>query len=463
MAIDPTGAVAALNRFGLGARPGDLAAAAGDPRGFLLEELRAPDIALLLQPPLPGAAAALQRFYLDQQQKRMARERAAMAPPEAAPSPVGKPEPPPEQMLFRDEAMARYAKQFAASAGFVERLVAFWSNHFAVSLAKGAHLRVTAGPFEREAIRPHVLGKFSDMLLAVARHPAMILYLDNQRSIGPNAAPGRFAGRGLNENLAREILELHTLGADGGYGQADVSAFARILTGWSVAEAESETGEPGAFIFKANWREPGAQTLLGKIYAQPGAAQGEAALRDLSAHPRTAKHIAFKFARHFIADAPPADLVGKLAKSFLLSDGDLRLLAETLLADERAFRAPATKLRAPQEFVIAAARASGFLPHEPGPLLHLANTLGQPLWQPAGPNGFSDAADVWGAPEAMKTRLDVSLAMAQRLRDSAPPLALLDVIAGVAASRDTRQAVERAESRQQALAILFMSPEFQRR
>jgi len=296
---DLPGAVIAFNRFGFGARPGDLAAAASDPRGFLLDELSTANVALVRDSPPPSGPAALQTYYLDQQRKRaertsMAVAKAPLAVPSAAPGPPegrsmaagqsgtpregapesAKPQPQVEQAMFRAEAEARLQKQLQARVGFVERLVAFWSNHFAVSVAKSAQLRAAAGPFEREAIRPNVLGKFAALLRAAETHPAMILYLDNQNSIGPGAAPGIFAGKGLNENLAREILELHTLGVGSGYTQADVTEFARILTGWSVAGPESEVGAIGSFLFKPNWHEPGQRTLLGKTYADAGVDQG---------------------------------------------------------------------------------------------------------------------------------------------------------------------------------------------
>ncbi len=475
---DPSAAVTAFNRFGLGAKPGDLALAASDPRGFLLEELWTQGVALIDTGDLPATPKALQQLFLDQQQKRLERERAAMAPPlvtqplgpnandgQAKP-PGQKPKPQTpntEQKLFRNEAIARFAKAAKARSGFAERLVALWSNHFAVSMAKGAFIRATAGPFEREAIRPHICGKFADLLRAVESHPAMIFFLDNQRSIGPNANAGRLAGKGLNENLAREILELHTLGVDGGYTQTDVTELARIITGWSFAEAESENGQPGSFLFKANWHEPGPHNLLGKVYPEQGKEQGEAALSDLARHPATAKHVATKLARHFVADDPPPGLIDSLARKFRDSDGDLAVVTSVLVADDRAWRAPATKMRTPLEFIMAAMRATGFLPQEPGPVLHGLNMLGMPLWQPGGPNGFADSAATWASPEAMKLRLDLSSQMAQLMRQADHPLAVLDTVCGSAASRETRQAVERAESRQQALAILFMSPEFQRR
>jgi uncharacterized protein (DUF1800 family) len=481
---DPRGALIALCRFGLGAKPGDLAAAAADPRGFLLEELRRPNAGRLENASLAPSNVALQALFADQQEKRMERERAmateatrvSMAGPGAAmaaPGPAappqgadGKPkpqEPPVEQKLFRAEAMARFEKQASAQAGFVERLVAFWSNHFAVSVAKGQILRVAAGPFEREAIRPYALGRFADLLAAVESHPAMLYYLDNQRSIGPGSAAGRFAGKGLNENLAREILELHTLGVGGGYSQADVTALARIITGWSFAEAESEIGEPGGFVFKANWHEPGAPALLGKDYPQTGREQGAAALADIARHPATATHIATKLARHFIADAPPKPIVETLAKTFRETEGDLSAVAEALIASDLAWSEPLAKIRTPDEYLMAVARATGVLPNDPGQYLNMLNAMGMPLWQPPGPNGYPDSLDAWASPEAMKLRLDVAWQMAQRLKDIGHPLSVLDTAAGLAASRETREAASRAESRPQALAILFMSPEFQRR
>lgn len=480
---DPRGALVALDRFGLGAKPGDLAAAAADPRGFLLEEMRRPNVGRLESASLVPSNVALQALFADQQEKRMERERnmaseaarVSMAWPgaaTAAPGPApprgadGKQKPPEasiEQKLFRAEAMARFEKRARAQAGFVERLVAFWSNHFAVSVAKGQFVRVAAGPFEREAIRPHALGRFADMLAAVESHPAMLFYLDNQRSIGPASAAGRFAGKGLNENLAREILELHTLGVGGGYSQTDVNALARIVTGWSFAEAESEIGEPGGFVFKANWHEPGAPVLLGRAYPQKGRDQGAAALADIARHPATATHIATKLARHFVDDTAPKPIVDALTKTFRETDGDLSAVADTLIQSDLAWSEPFSKIRTPDEFLVATARATGVLPNDPGPYLNRLNAMGMPLWQPPGPNGYPDSVDAWASPEAMKLRLDVAWQIAQSLKDIGHPLSLLDTAAGLAASRETREAVSRAESRPQALAILLMSPEFQRR
>jgi uncharacterized protein (DUF1800 family) len=370
-------------------------------------------------------------------------------------------EPPVEQVQFRCEAAARLQKQLEARAGFVERLVAFWSNHFAVSAGKSSELRVVAGAFEREAIRPNVLGKFSALVRAAESHPAMILYLDNQNSVGPEAAAGKFGGRGLNENMARETLELHTVGVGAGYTQGDVIELARILTGWSISGPESEAGVPGEFLFKPNWHEPGARTLFGKTYAEAGVEQGHAALDNLARHPATAQHIAAKLVRHFVADDPSADLVDALAMRFRDSDGDLSVVASALIADERAWRAKPTKLRTPLEFVVGAARATGFEASDPGLYLQALNLLGMPLWEPASPNGFSDLTNAWSSPAGVKSRLDLASFMGERLHASSDPLAVLKATLGETASRETNQAIERAESRQQGLALLFMAPEFQ--
>ena len=378
------------------------------------------------------------------------------------------PKPPPRplniiQKTYRAEALARLQRAVIADCGFVERLVVFWSNHFCISANKGALARMWAGSFEREAIRPHVLGRFGDMLKAVEQHPAMLFYLDNQQSLGPDSRAGQNRKRGLNENLAREIMELHTLGVAGGYSQDDVTSLARILTGWTFAGRQGRLGAPGSFVFNANAHEPGAQPLLGKTYRDNGVAQGEAALADIARHPSTASFIASKFARHFVADDPPPALVARLRQAFHSSDGDLKALALALVDSDEAWQAPQTKMRSPYEFLVATGRLLSRIPEDPGLYLGGLNLLGQPLWSPAGPNGFPDTSAAWAAPEEMKLRLDVSAQVASRTGDTIDPRQLLELAAADAASPETRRTVERAESRQQALALLLMSPEFQRR
>jgi uncharacterized protein (DUF1800 family) len=486
MATDIQAGFVALNRFGLGSRRhGDLTAAASDPRGFLQAELGRPGVALLEAPNLPPTPVALRSLFEDLEQKRvarLARDRAEAARGEVGPMPVAmeageasppvmmQPEqakepqkPPLEQQVFRAEAAARLQRGLSAHPGFAERLVAFWTNHFCVSATKGPLVRICAGAFERDAIRPHVLGRFADMLQAVETHPAMLFYLDNQFSIGPNSTAGQRVGRGLNENLAREILELHTLGVNGGYSQGDVTALARIITGWTFAGRAGQLGEPGTFVFNANAHEPGAQTLLGRQYDQENVGKGRAALADLASHPATAQHIAYKFARHFVADDPPPALVANLATTFRSTEGDLKALALALLDTPEAWSAPCTKMRSPLEFLYAAGRVVGRMPDDPGPFLGALNILGMPLWSAPGPNGYPDIAAAWANPEGMKVRLEICARIAERWRDTLNPLDLLDEMAGSAASAETRQAVARAESKQQGLALLLMSPEVQRR
>jgi uncharacterized protein (DUF1800 family) len=367
------------------------------------------------------------------------------------------------QKTFRAEALARLQRAMITECGFTERLVAFWSNHFCISAGKGELGRMWAGSFEREAIRPYVLGRFADMLKAVEQHPAMLFFLDNQQSLGPDSRAGQNRKRGLNENLAREIMELHTLGVGGGYTQDDVTSLARIITGWTFAGRQGQLGPPGHFVFNANAHQPGPQALLGKTYADAGVAQGEAALADIARHPSTAKFIATKFARHFVADEPPLALVMRLQEVFRKSDGDLRALATTLVDSDEAWQAPLTKLRSPYEFLVAIGRLLAQIPDDPTRYLGGLNLLGQPLWSPAGPNGFPDTNAAWAAPEGMKLRLDIAAQVASRLGDNVDPRDLLELVAADAASGETRHTVERAESRQQALALLLMSPEFQRR
>jgi uncharacterized protein (DUF1800 family) len=391
---------------------------------------------------------------------------AAMAPAEAMRPNAPKPPPAPLNIIqktFRAEALARLQRAVIADCGFVERLVVFWSNHFCISANKGGPARMWAGSFEREAIRPYVLGRFGDMLKAVEQHPAMLFFLDNQQSLGPDSRAGKNRNRGLNENLAREIMELHTLGVGGGYSQEDVTSLANIITGWTYAGRLGQLGAPGTFVFNANAHQPGAQRVMGKIYDASDVTQGEAVLADLARHPSTAKFVAGKFARHFVADDPPPALVARLADVFARTGGDLKALAMALVDSEDAWTAPLAKMRSPYEFLVASGRLLAQIPNDPGRYLGALNTLGQPLWAPAGPNGFPDSNAAWAAPEGMKLRLDISAQIASRLADGIDPRDLLELVAADAASVETRRTIERAESRQQALALLLMSPEFQRR
>ncbi|MBC7636001.1 MAG: DUF1800 family protein, partial [Acetobacteraceae bacterium] len=413
-----------------------------------------PDAALLSTPGLASAAANLRA----NRQTEMQRERQRAAAPAGAKLP---PLPPVEDRIFRAEIAARFSRLAEIEGGLAERLVLFWSNHFAISSAKGNHVRVMAGAFEREAIRPFVLGRFADMLRAVETHPAMLFYLDNNQSIGPLSRNGLTSRRGLNENLGREILELHTMGVDGGYAQTDVTALARALTGWTVVWPDEDMVHGGNFAFGPARHEPGAQTVLARSYAQDDQGQALEMLDDLARHPATARHIARKLASHFVADVPPPELVDHLATVFLESDGDLGAVMRALVAAPIVWEAQLTKLRAPQEFLVAAMRVIGAVT-EPGAVVEMLNNLGQPLWQPPGPNGWGDTVADWAAPQALTARLDLAAQWGRR-NDAVDPVGLADAVFGPGLSRDSRDAIARAESRRQGLAILLMAPEMQRR
>ena len=491
----------AFQRFGLGAKKGSRTAIGKDPRAALLAELSRPSLALIKDPALPDSNAAMlvnmnEQKRINEEERPLRQQQAGTAPRPATEMMTGQPNPPAnsmgmdntmgggmepgkseapkpankppprqraEEQLRRLEMMARFKQGFDADIGLVERLVMFWSNHFCVSVMKGAPLQATAGAFEREAIRPFVLGRFEDMLLAVEKHQAMLIFLDNRQSIGPDSRAGQNRKRGLNENLAREILELHTLGVDGGYTQADVTGLANVITGWTIVGLEGNLGQPGTFVFNANAHQPGAHTILGKTYPEAGLAQGIAALKDIAAHPSTARFIARKLVRHFIADEPPKALAAKLEKTFLETRGDLAAVSRTLISADEAWSAPPAKLRSPYEFVMAAARLTSTMPADAGQIMWPLGALGQQLWSPMGPNGFSDTFAALAAPEAMKTRLEISWNLARKSGAQINPFELAEDIYGAALSPDTMKAIGRAETKQQGLAILLMSPEFQRR
>ena len=474
----PKAAYLALSRFGFGARADGLAEIGADPAGALGHDLSR-GVAHPAGEELPTTAEAIQALDEFKGARKLAAEKRAadiartevegkvavapdfIGPPQDADKAFPRPEQP-QRRIYRAETLARMQAAVAAPIGFAERLVWFWSNHFCVSIRKGGVTAIAAGTYEREAIRPHVLGRFEAMLLAVERHPAMLSYLDNRQSIGPNSRAGTRRDRGLNENLARENLELHTLGVDGGYTQDDVTSLAKILTGWTIIGRNDEDGELGEFTFNANRHEPGEATLLGRRLPAEGVAQGEAALRLIAAHPATARHIALKLARHFIADEPPVALVVTLTKVFLETHGDLLRVSLALIEAREAWGPELVKMRSPQEFVAAALRATGapfIAPQVNGPLI----AMGQGIWQTDGPNGYADTVATWASPEGLNTRLDYAMSLGRRVGGDRDPGALAEAVFGLSASPDTVQAIQRAETRQQGLAILLMSPEMQRR
>jgi uncharacterized protein (DUF1800 family) len=298
------------------------------------------------------------------------------------------------------------------------------------------------------------------MLSAVETHPAMLIYLDNARSFGPASLAGINQGKGLNENLAREILELHTLGVRTVYTQADVTNFSKVITGWTIVPPK-QPEHGGEFVFNQRMHEPGAQAVVGKSYSAGGIEQGNAVLATIARHPATAKHVATKLARHFIADEPPAALVDKLTRTFLDTDGDLKQVARALVSAPEAWTETRGKLKRPGEWLVALLRTTNVQPQDVRPLIQAQITLGEPLWRPPAPKGFDDGNAAWT--DGLAQRLDIASQHAQRFGASIDPEAAMQTALGPLASEETRQTVRRAESRPQALALLLMSPEFQRR
>ena len=459
-------AASAANRFGMGARAGDLTDIR-DPQSCLLAQLK-PQSSIDAFAELPSSAEYLQRESDYRMQRQAAKKQSAgTANPDrdaANANAMG------FRQVFGDdrdaELTARYQVAVESDAGFVERLVRFWSNHFAVSTDKRPAL-LYAAPMEREAIRPHLNGRFIDLLLAVETHPAMLRYLDNTASVGADSRYGQRAARmqgkvrGLNENLAREIMELHTVGVDGGYTQTDVTECARALTGWGTPTPRDNANT--AFVFHANAHEPGARTVLGKRYPEAGIEQGRAILADLARHPATAKHLALKLSRHFVADTPPPALVERLARTYLNHDGDLGAVYRSLIESAEAWQPDARKFKTPEDFVVSAWRTldTSSLPKAKA-IYGLLARLGQPPFEPRSPAGFSDVGASWVGADALFKRIQASEAIANRAKaDLIDPQALARSALGSGASTELLTAVRRAESPQQALALLYASPAFQ--
>ncbi|GGF23766.1 hypothetical protein GCM10011611_32340 [Aliidongia dinghuensis] len=456
-------AIIAASRFGYGAGPDGTHAFAADPRGWLKAQL-APQAPLLPRfAGLPGSAELVVTLQQLRQERRQAKAEAEASPrPSAAGEPQGH-QMLPEQRVLRQAVLQETAAKLDAvttsAKPFVERLVSFWSNHFTVSGVRPI-VRPLAGSFEREAIRPHVAGRFEDLVLAAVQHPAMGLYLDNWVSVGPDSRVGQRSTRGLNENLGRELLELHTLGVDGGYSEEDVRALARILTGWSIGGPRVD--EPGRFRFVPAIHEPGDKIFLGRRYPEAGMGEGLAAIRVIANHPSTARHVARQLAQHFITDQPPPAAVDRLAQVFMQTGGDLRAVSLALVDQPEAWSSYLQKIKTPFDFVASAIRATG-KPLTPEQAINGLNRLGQGLHMAPSPAGWPDDAASWVGPEAVLRRVEWAQAYAGQVGDDVDPAVLTEAVLGDTIAADQHQAIARAESRPIALAMLLASPAFQRR
>ena len=448
----------ALNRFGLGARPEEPALA--DPQAWLVSQFDAYQPLPAPWQPIPRTTAVLDAWLAQQRASRQAAEGLRSGIREAYLRQA--------REAYVAAVGARASSALQTATPFVERLVHFWANHFAVSVDKLLVVGM-AGGFEADAIRPHVLGRFEDLLLAAVRHPAMLLYLDQAQSVGPNSFAAQRAGgrqqrpRGLNENLAREILELHTLGVRSGYSQEDVTEFARALTGWTLPADDPAQDATATFRFVPALHEPGTRTLLGRSYADAGEQQARAIIHDLVASPATARHLATKLARHFIADDPPPALVQRLAETFARTGGDLPSLYRDLVAAPQAWRSENLKFKSPWEWAISAQRAIGRQEMPSAQAVNLMNQLGQPVWRPGSPAGYDDRVATWAAPDALLRRVEVAQRIAAQAGHGVDARRLAPRVLPGDLSEATAGAITRAESASTALALLLVSPEFLRR
>ena len=498
LAIDPIhGAALAAHRFGLG--ESSLQPLQADPAGWLLAQIGPADAARGENLATLGEGLrSYARFLQAQRNLALAGNGGTPAAPASAGSMAG-PDTPggaamamadargAEQRLVRHfqslvqaDVRAHLATAAASERPFAERLVMFWANHFTVSIAKGA-TRGLAGAFEREAIRPHIAGSFEQLLGHAVRHGAMLRYLDNELSAGPNSAlvqrrtrrpafaqaPNLPRITGLNENLAREVLELHTLGvASQAYTQADVTAFAAVLTGWRVGAGplvRAGQAREAASHFDPDWHEPGEKTVLGRTYPQ-GPEGLEGVLRDLARHPATQRFVATKLARHFVADEPPPALVERLVQAWQRSDGDLPTVYRALVQAPEAWSPEPVKLKTPVEFAVSTARVLGLGAQAFARVPDAGvGAMGQRVLAAPSPAGWPDRAQEWLGPDAVWKRVEWATRVADRVGRTVDARLVARTALGPLLQPGTAREIERASDGPQALALLLLAPEFQRR
>lgn len=469
----------ALNRFGLGARPSrPEKLQARDWLKRQVEQFEPKSLAIAGQPSRADIASDFASYRLDRKDRRLAKNPGDTSAGMEQIDPVKL-----EKAVntlrvhYMTAAHARISQALETEADFAERLVHFWSNYFAVSVDKLSVLAL-AGDHEFNAIRPNIMGTFADLLIAAVTHPAMLLYLDQAQSIGPNSpAAQRVAARsgkklGLNENLAREVLELHTLGVRTVYDQVDVTEFARALTGWTVGGMAKgpmqrllrDNGKPGDSQFLDAIHEPGDKSLLGRRYPQEGELQARAMLNDLAIHPASARHVATKLAQHFVADVPPQSLVRRLEKAFLQSGGDLPTIYKTLIDAPEAWSPTQAKFKSPWDWVISTLRALNIREiADTRQTVSMLAQLGQPIWRPASPAGFLDISDSWAGGAALMRRAEIASRLGDRSANRVDARTLAPVIMPGQIGTVTAESIARAESPSQGLALLLLCPEFLRR
>lgn len=469
--LEPEQAAAhALNRLGFGPRPGDIAAVAKDPMGWVEQQLRPRELVL---PALLTARLDESRFTAPdpitavRDLLQRGREAKQVQGDELKPEN-------PERVLVRayqqSAVESRLFRALESPRQLEEAMADFWFNHFNVFEGKNWD-RVLTGHYEHSAIRPHALGRFRDLLGATARHPAMLYYLDNWLSVGPQ---GKARDRGLNENYARELMELHTLGVDAGYTQEDVTQLARMFTGWTferpLAPGMSATGAFG-FVFNPRLHDNGDKFWMGRRVPANGQQEGDEALDLLASHPATAQHVSFKLAQYFVSDTPDPALVRKMAAVFLAQDGQIVPVLRVLFRSE-AFWSPANqgaKFKTPYHYALSALRAGGWqLPATGSAFASHLFVQGMPLYGCATPDGYKNTESAWLSPDAMTRRLEFAAQLGagrlggERLFGSATAAQIMDTL-GPLVSPGTRALVARESSEATAVALALASPGMMRR
>ena len=447
-AVKNNRAIIAVNRFGLGATGAELSVAQHDPEQWLLQQLVSP----VFDKTLGDTESAFEIIAQIKAFKRQRRKTKEQGP--TVGEAIIKP--------YRQGILIDSLRQSVqTSTPFAMRLLDFFSNHFSVS-ASSQPLTILAPTLEREAIAPNLFGQFADMLTAVEQHPAMLVYLNNEKSVGPNS-PSVKKARGLNENLAREILELHTLGVDSDYTLEDIRQLAMAISGWSITD-ESDSGHDG-FIFRNKSHEPGSRVVLGKSYADKGVTQGEAVLLDLACHRKTAEFVSYKLAQHLIADEPPKELVAAMRDTWIKTEGNIKAVVTTLVKHPQSWDSQMQKFKTPREFVVSVCRAAHNSKTVEQSVLKVALRglviMGQKPFGAVSPAGYSQLDRAWTGSDALMKRIDWVNLLSKRIRHT--PQAVATRTFDSQLSPLTVKSLAGAESRVQGLALLFLSPEFQRR
>lgn len=440
----------ARNRFGLGARVGD--PRLSDRKGWLIDQLNGVPPSLIRPAPTDQEVTAAYNAYMSAIRRKDQTDLESAA--------TG------ARRLMVREVLNLLNTQVTSKRPFAERWIAFWTNHLCVSSSTETRLSTLIGAYERQAIRPNVFGAYEDLLLASARHPAMLLYLDNTESVGPNSAAMRRGARrrhtDLNENYARELLELHTVGVHGGYDQEDIRQLAAILTGWNLKGVAGMADGPLSFRFSENLHEPGSKIVLGVKYQESGESEGVNVIRDLARRPATAEFIATRLVRHFVSDDPPPAAVANIRTVWLDTSGDLRSVAIAIVELEEAWSPEHRKFRTPQDWVVAVLRAMNVRQVDQS-VPQMIRNLRQQVWAPSAPTGYKDGLSDWSDPDSLMNRAEAARALATELQSDGTPNPR-DLVQILALNEDdpmceimADESIENSER----LALCFASPAFQ--